>query len=264
MTRILIAWAVTGFLGLSAAMPAAAETDKRPLSRPGDDPAAAATLSPDQKNAIRALIRDYLVENPEIIDEAMDALREKKRLAKATRERQALSLYREALVSDPETPVVGNPQGDVTIVEFFDYQCGYCKRVFPALMKTVKNDGNVRLALKEFPILGPQSRFAAEASLASREQGKYRAFHMALMVVRGKLTEAKVMAVARSVGIDTGKLRKDMRATKIQTAIELNFKLADALGIRGTPAFIIGDRLVPGAISIETLRDLIAKARRNS
>lgn len=233
----------------------------------GAGPVAAAAdppLTPERRQEIEALVRDYLVKNPEIIVDAIDAMREKQRREKDERARAAVMTYRAALVEDPGTPVAGNPGGDVTIVEFFDYQCGYCKRVFPTLMKTVKEDGGVRLALKEFPILGPKSRYAAEAALASRKQGKYTAFHMALMALRGSLTEAAVEAVARSVGIDVAKLKDDMSDPAVRDQIEKNFALANALNIRGTPAFVIGDRLVPGAVNLETLKLLIAEARGKS
>ena len=253
------------WLAQSVAVPQArAETAGGSVSRPGDAGGSGAALSAEQERAIKNLVRDYLLKNPEIIVDAVNALRQKQRREKAARAKAALKTHSAAIFDDPLTPVVGNPNGDVTIVEFFDYQCGYCKRVFPALMQTIKNDGKVRLALKEFPILGPQSRFASEAALASRKQGKYAAFHIALMEVRGALSESTVMAVARSVGLDTQKLRKNMRDPEVQTLLEKNFKLAEALNIRGTPAFIIGDELVPGAVSIDRLRSLVAKARGES
>lgn len=233
----------------------------------GAGPVAAAAhppLTPERRQEIESLVRQYLLKNPEIIVDAIDAMREKQRREKDERAKAAVVAYRAALTRDPDTPVAGNPDGDVTVVEFFDYQCGYCKRVFPTLMKTVKEDGGVRLALKEFPILGPRSRYAAEAALAARKQGKYTAFHMALMALRGSLTEAAVEAVARSVGIDVAKLKDDMSDPAIRDQIEKNFALADALNIRGTPAFVIGDRLVPGAIDLKTLKSMIAEARGKS
>ncbi len=263
--RIWLIFAAAAWLAQSVAAPQArAEKASGSVSRPGDAGGSGAALSAEQERAIKNLVRDYLLENPEIIVDAVNSLREKQRRDKAGRTKAALKTYNAAIFHDPQTPIVGNPKGDVTIVEFFDYQCGYCKRVFPALMKTVKNDGKVRLALKEFPILGPQSRFASEAALASRKQGKYTAFHMALMEVRGALSEAKVMVVARSVGLNTKKLRKDMRDPEIQALLEKNFILAKALNITGTPAFVIGDELVPGAVSIDRLISLVAKARGKS
>ena len=221
-------------------------------------------LSPAQKQEIETLVRDYLMAHPEVIGEAIEALREKQRVAQETRAKAALTANRAALFDDADSPVVGNTAGDVTVVEFFDYQCGYCKRVFPSLMKSLKDDGGVRLVLKEFPILGPQSRYAATAALAARKQGKYSPFHMALMSVRGALTEETVDAVARSVGLDIPTLKNDMSDPAIRKAIEKNFALASALDIRGTPAFVIGDQLVPGAIDLETLRNLISEARGKS
>jgi protein-disulfide isomerase len=262
--RLWIVAVAAVYLALSVAPPLArAETTGGAVSQAGDS-AGAAALSAEQERAIKKLVRDYLLSNPEIIVDAVGAMRRKQRREESARAKAALKTYSAAIFDDPLTPVIGNPDGDVTIVEFFDYQCGYCKKVFPALMQTVKKDGNVRLALKEFPILGAQSRFASEAALASRRQGKYAAFHVALMKARGALSEAKVMAVARSVGLDTKRLRKDMRDPEVQALLEKNFKLAEALNIRGTPAFVIGDELVPGAVGIERLKSMVAKARSPS
>ncbi len=223
---------------------------------------ARAPLTSEQEKAVEDIVREYLTSNPEIIVEAIEKLRQKQRLAAEERAREAVKAHRDELFADATSPVAGNANGDVTVVEFFDYRCGYCKSVFAMLLKTVKNDGRVRLVFKEFPILGPASRFAAKAALAARKQGKYLAYHTALMRVRGNLSEAAVLAVAKSVGLDVARLKNDMHAPEIAAILERNFRLASALAIRGTPAFVIGDRLVPGAVNAETLKSLIAETRR--
>jgi len=217
-----------------------------------------------QEQAIREIVRDYLVEHPEVIVDAIEVLRERQRAQELENARHAVAANADALFEDPYTPVVGNPDGDVTIVEFFDYRCGYCKRVFPALMELLEEDGNIRLAMKEFPILGPDSRFAARAALAAREQDRYGDFHAKLMAARGELSEDAVMAIARSVGLDVDRLRNDMAAERIDEALERNFALAERLSIRGTPAFVIGDELVPGAIGLDQLRQMVEEQRERA
>lgn len=221
----------------------------------------AKALTPAQEQAVRKLVRDYLIENPEIIVEAMQRLRDKRQLAERERIAKVLVDYRTQIFENPRSPVTGNPKGDVTIVEFFDYQCTYCKQVMDRLLKTVEGDGKIKLVFKEFPILGPNSMFAARAALASRRQGKYFKFHELLMGFKGKLSQETVFVLAKSIGLDTKRLAKDMNDPKIRKMISRNFELAQRLKINGTPAFIIGDKLVPGAINQQQLDDYIASAR---
>ncbi len=155
----------------------------------------------------------------------------------------------------------GNPNGDVTLVEFFDYQCGYCKSVVDRVAGTVAKDKNVRWVFKEFPILGPVSVYASRAALAAHRQDKYQELHLAMMRSRGKLTEQKVLRFAAEAGLDVARLEADMKTPEIATLIERNMALAEALNVRGTPAFVIGDVVVPGAIDAATLNRLIAAAR---
>ena len=157
--------------------------------------------------------------------------------------------------------VAGNPQGDVTVVEFFDYQCGYCKAVQADTQTLIKGDSKLRFVLKEFPILGPASVVASKAALASRGQGKYVEFHNALMAQRGQLDEAVIMRLAKSVGLDTDRLKKDMDSPDVLKVIAANQALAEKLNIRGTPAFVFGDELVPGAIKLDDMKRLTDAAR---
>ncbi|MBB4287805.1 DsbA family protein [Roseospira goensis] len=218
-------------------------------------------LSAAEEAAVRALVRDTLLANPEIIAEALEVYQEREAAAQAERSRAAIQQHRAALEAADAADVIGNPDGDVTVVEFSDYQCGYCKRVFPALMQAVEADGNVRLVIRELPILGPESVLAARAAEASRAQGRYPEFHTALMAMKGGVSEAAIMQVAAEVGLDVERLRADMADPALDQRFAENIQLARALGISGTPAFVIGDALVPGAVSQEELNDLIAAAR---
>jgi protein-disulfide isomerase len=245
--RFLPAALLAGLLAVTAAPVLAQGTSK--------------ALTPAQEQAVRKLVRDYLIENPEIIVEAMQRLRQKRQRAERERIGKVLVAYRTQIFENPRSPIAGNPKGDVTIVEFFDYQCPYCKQVMDRLLKTVADDGKIRLVFKEFPILGPNSMFAARAALASRNQGKYFKFHELLMGFKGKLSQEAVFVLAKSIGLDTKRLARDMDDPKIRKMIARNLQLAQLLKINGTPAFIIGDRLVPGAISRQQLEAYVARAR---
>lgn len=225
-------------------------------------PAGAADgFTPEQEDRIGPLVREYLLNNPEVLEEAFTRLQQQRQEEAKARTRAALDSERRRLFEDPSSPVVGNPEGDVTIVEFFDYRCGYCKRVFPRVKRLLEEDSGIRLVLKEFPILGPASVYASRATLAAREQDLYEPFHDALMGWRGDLSNADVLQIARETGLDVERLQRDMADQKITDAIQGNMALAEALGINGTPAFIIGDTMVPGAVEIEALRDLVKRAR---
>ena len=208
------------------------------------------------------IIHDYLLAHPEVILEAVEKYQKQQEQASAQKQAQALVDRREELLHAAADPVIGNPNGDVTIVEFFDYRCPYCKSVAGTFVDLYEKDGKVRFVLKEFPILGPESEFAAKAALAAQKQGKYRELHMALMAFKGKLTEADVMRLATDSGLDAIRLAQDMETPDITESIARNHALAEALGVRGTPAFVIGDQLVPGAMSVDELRQRIAAARQ--
>ena len=214
-----------------------------------------------ERSAIERLVRDYLLRNPEIIEEALTALQAKKEAALEQRTRSAIIEHGEALRQHPVSPVSGNPHGDVTVVEFFDYQCGYCKRSLEVVMDLLKTDRQVRIVWKEFPILGPVSGFAARAAMAAKQQGEYLRFHVGVMSLPGRLTETAVMGVAKDIGLDVARLRRDMEDSAIDSYLEETAKLARAIGIRGTPAFVIGETLVPGAVDGARLRKIIAEAR---
>ncbi|MDP1613753.1 MAG: DsbA family protein [Sulfuritalea sp.] len=208
-----------------------------------------------------AVVRAYLLAHPEVVREALVALQQRETAAAAEASRRALTTHRDELTADPSSPVLGNLQGDVTVVEFFDYRCGYCKRVSPAVSALLAADPKVRLVLKELPILGPDSLLAAKSALAAHKQGRYADFHKGLLESPAVDAEA-IDALAVSLGLDMDRFKADRDDAATVAALEKNHRLANALGIGGTPAFVIGDRLVPGAADAQTLIGLVGAARR--
>jgi len=219
------------------------------------------TLSPKQKKEVETLIRDYLKKNPGLIIELLQDAQRFQEEQEAAQSRANLVAHREALYKDANAPVGGNPKGDVTIVEFFDYKCPYCKNVVPTLVEAIERDKRVRIVFKELPVLGPESVIAARAALAARKQNKYGDLHFALMGIKGGFSEAQIFAAAEGVGIDLKRLREDMRAKEIDDMLIANRRLASMLGIRGTPGFVIGDNIIRGAIDGDALAEAIADAR---
>ena len=222
----------------------------------------ATEITPERRQAIEAIIHDYLMQNPDVLIEALRAAEDKANRDADAKAALVLKDRRDEVFDDPATPVGGNPQGDVTIVEFFDYRCPYCKQVQPSLQALLDQDHNLRFIYKEIPVLGAPSVTAAHAALAARLQGKYEAFHAAMMAIKGQITDDVVYQVAGSVGLDVDRLKRDMAAPEIDQALKANLALAKALDIRGTPGFIIGDHIVPGAIDLDALKDLVADARK--
>jgi len=221
--------------------------------------AAAEPLSPEQKDAVEKMIHDYIVDHPQVL---FDALQSGAQSHAIDFSKQAIAANRDALLADPTSPVGGNPAGDVTVVEFFDYRCPYCKEVEPSLEALLAQDGKVRIVFKEFPILGPASLFASRIALAARAQGKYDAFHHEMINTKGAIDNATVERVATGVGIDLAKAKEAAKSAQIDQLIRRNYVLAEALHIQGTPAFVIGDELVQGTAEIDILKQLIAAARK--
>ncbi len=221
------------------------------------------SFSPTEKRSFEDLIRDFILKNPEIIIESIQGLKARDKRDAQARSKANLVKFRGELFNDPATPVGGNVKGDVTIVEFFDYRCSFCKRVFPALIKVLNADKNIRYVYKEFPILGAESVAASKAALAAwlTDKGKYEPFHRALMVTKGALPEQRVMKIAAKTGYDVKALKKTMADPRIGEMIKKNFALAQALDINGTPAFVIGDKIIRGAIGLAALKKLISQAR---
>ncbi|WP_374650484.1 DsbA family protein [Dongia sp.] len=213
---------------------------------------------------IGKLSRDYLLGNPEIIRDAIQALQAKEEAQKADFQSQAVTQHKDALFGDASDPVAGNLNGDVTLIEFFDYKCPYCKQVSPALEALLKEDPNLKIVFKEFPILGDASVLASRAALAAAKQEKYLPFHQALMAHRGALDLGSIAAIAASVGLDPQKLAEDMKSETIEKQLAATHELALSLSIRSTPTFIVGDKVMPGALSIEELKGLIEDVRKGS
>jgi len=255
----LAALAMIAATGLAAPATAAEETPQSTAK--GGLEGLAAPLSEAERRAIEGVVRDYILENPEIIREAVQILQQREQQASAERQRSAVKANLERLHDTGPLPVLGNPDGDVTVVEFFDYRCPYCRSVAPDLLRVIEDDGNVRLVLKEFPILGQESLFAARAAVAAAKQDAYETFHKRLMTEVNEVTRDSVLALAEDMGLDTAQLQADMNADGVDSYLRGSYGLAEALEIGGTPAFVVGDTLVPGALSAERLRTLIAEAR---
>lgn len=225
----------------------------------------------DQKKEMEKVIHDYLVNNPEVLLEASQALQQKQQQAMQEQAQGAIKENANQLFSDNLT-VMGNPKGGVTLVEFFDYQCIHCKKMAPALNNLIKKDKNLRIVYKEFPIFGKSSDTASRVALAAAMQGKYQAMHDALIQQDKRLTDQVVMDLAKSVGLDMTKLKTDMQSKTVTDALEANRQLAEKLHLMGTPAFVVGSTpngqlkanttpaFIPGAASEEALQDLINKA----
>lgn len=222
----------------------------------------ALTFSDNDRAAIESIIKDYLVnKHPEVLKEAYDELQRREQNSADLKSKQALADQKEKIFSDSNTPVGGNPQGDVTVVEFFDFQCGYCKMAEPSIEKLIKDDKGVKFIYKDFPILGTASVTAAEAALASIKQNKYIAFHDALMSRKEHLTEEVIYETAKNVGLNVEKLKKDMSDSAISKQIEKNIQLGSEVGVRGTPLFIIGDKFFPGAMQYDEMNKAVKDAR---
>ena len=225
------------------------------------DEARSGTFSEAEQAEIRALVRDYLLDNPEVIAEALTVLQARQMAEEEQTQREQLALLEDEVFRSVGSPTMGNPEGDVTLVEFFDYNCGYCKRVLDSVFQLAEEDSGLRVVFKELPILAPSSLTAARAALAAREQDRYVEYHNALMGHRGALSDDVIFRIAEDVGLDVDRLRQDMESEAVQEEIAANMALAERIGIRGTPAFIIGDQVIPGAVGLDTLRELVGQAR---
>lgn len=217
--------------------------------------------APSADAALEQAIRDYILAHPEVIAESLQKYQQQQEEAQKQARAQAVKGLKPQLMNTPASPVLGNPNGDVTVVEFLDYRCPYCKAMHQPIADMIAADGNVRVVIKEFPILGDDSLFAARAALAAGKQGKYAEMHAALMTFKGKLGAQDVENAAGQLGLDVVRLKDDMAAPDVDQELQQNYNLAESLGINGTPAFVIGDTLIPGAIKLEDLKAHIAKAR---
>ena len=240
-------------LAILLAAPAADAQDSQPA-----DPAVGFS-----EEEIEAIVRAYLMEHPEIIVEALQDFEAKRAEEEERRATEAISTLIQQLNENELSPVGGNPDGDVTIVEFYDYNCPYCKREAPEITKLLAEDGNIRFVYKEWPILSPDSEVAARVALAAWQQDEetYFQLHDTLMAHRGKLDKATIMAYAEAAGLDMAQLEKDMTSAAVEAEIQHVRQLAEQIGLTGTPAYIIDGKLVPGAVGIEELRKMVDAAR---
>ncbi len=212
------------------------------------------------ENLTDAAIERYIRSHPEVIEQSLQTLEAKREAEQREHQKAALKTKQNELLHDPASPVSGNPKGEITLVEFYDYRCGFCKRVASAVTEIQKVDSRVRVVYKDFPILGEPSELAAKAALASQAQGKHQVFHEALLASEGDMTKKKILKIAIAVGLNPKRLEADMANPKWQAVIAKNRALARDLGISGTPGFIVGNELVPGALDLNGLKELIARA----
>ncbi|MBY0360492.1 MAG: DsbA family protein [Phreatobacter sp.] len=218
----------------------------------------------EERARIESIIRDYLLKNPEVLQEALVELEKRQAQAEDRARAAAFSANRQALYRAPNQVVLGNPQGDVTLVEFFDYNCGFCKRALPETLELLRSDPRLRIVLKDFPVLGQGSMEAAQVAVALKLQisaPKYLEFHQKLLGGRGQANGARALEVAREVGADMARLQRDMQSPQVRDTLAENMRLAETLRINGTPTYVVGDEVVVGAVGLEKLRENLARAR---
>ncbi len=245
MSRILksIAVAIVILLGLQAGQPAHA-------------------LSERDKAQVEQIVRDYLKNNPRVLQDMINRLQALNEREAAVEAEKNIVANRTQVLGGDKSMVAGNPNGDVTVVEFFDYRCSYCRLAQPNIVRLLKEDSNVRVVFKEYPVLGPESITASRAAIASARQGKYVEYHMALMGLQEPLTDAVIYRVAGEVGLDVARLKQDMKDEAIDQLIADNHALAEKLGIEGTPNFVVGTQLLQGLVPYERMKEAIDKARK--
>jgi protein-disulfide isomerase len=229
-------------------------------------PVQAEDFSSTQRTEIEKIVKEYLIAHPEVLQEAMSELEKRQQEAEAAKHRAGVKEHAETLFNSPRQVTLGNPQGDVTFVEFFDYNCGYCKRALSDMLDLMKADPKLKVVLKEFPVLGPGSVEAAQVAVAVRMQDKtgkkYLDFHQKLLGGRGQADKARALAAAKEVGLDMGRLDKDMASDEVKATLEENMKVAEALGLNGTPSYVVGRDVVVGAVGLAALKEKVESARK--
>jgi protein-disulfide isomerase len=213
-----------------------------------------------QKSEIENVVKEMLSKNPEVIVNAMQAYQSKATAEADKKAAEQVAKLKDKLF-DPKDPIDGNPKGTIQVVEFFDYNCGYCKKVHDPMMELLKTEKDVKFIYKQFPILSESSKVAAKVALAADMQGKYRAVHEGLMAHKGALDEATVMDIATKAGVDKDKLKKDMEGPEVTARLSTSMDLANAIGAHGTPTFIFEDKVVPGAMGLDEMKKLVQTIR---
>jgi protein-disulfide isomerase len=221
----------------------------------------AAEFSTPQRGEIETIVREYLIAHPEVLQEAMAELEKRQTAAETEKHKSAVKDNAATIFSSPRQVNLGNPNGDVTFVEFFDYNCGYCKRAMTDMLTLMKDDPKLKVVLKEFPVLGPGSVEAAQVAVAVRMQDKtgkkYLEFHQKLLGGRGQADKAHALAAAKDVGLDMARIEKDMASPEVKATLEESLKVAEALGLNGTPSYVIGGDVVVGAVGLPALQEKI-------
>src|SRR6266853_954973 len=229
-------------------------------------PTQAQAFSANQRGEIERITREYLVQHPEVLQEAIAALEKRQQAADVEAHQAAIKENAATLFGSQHQVVLGNPQGDVTMVEFFDYNCAYCKRALADMLDLLKTDSKLKVVLKEFPVLGEGSTQAAQVAVAVRMQDetgkKYLEFHQKLLGGRGAADRVRALAVAKELGLDMARLEKDMASDEVKATIEESMKLAEALGVRGTPSYVVGSDVVVGAVGLDALREKVSAVRK--
>ena len=227
--------------------------------------ASAQSFSDTQRSDIEGIVKSYLIAHPEVLEEAMAELNKRQAAAETEKHEMSVAKNADTIFNSPRGVTLGNKDGDVTFVEFFDYNCGYCKRAMADMLDLMKSDPKLKVVLKEFPVLSPGSVEAAQVAVAVRMQDptgkKYLDFHQKLLGGRGQADRARALAAAKEAGLDTAKIEKDLASPEVRATIEENFKLAEAMGMNGTPSYVIGKQVVIGAIGLDGLKEKISAAR---
>ena len=223
-------------------------------------------FSEAQRSEVERIVRDYLVAHPEVLQEAIAELEKRQAAAETAKQQAGVRENKEVLFNSPHQVTIGNQQGDVTMVEFFDYNCGYCKRALTDLLDLMKSDPKLKVVLKEYPILGPDSVEAARVAVAVRMQdadgARYLAFHRKLLENRGRNDKARALAAAQEAGLDMARLERDLDSPEVTKSIDEATRLGKALAINGTPGYVVGDRVIIGALGEQALKDGVAAARK--
>lgn len=254
---------------LSFALCSLQATAAAPLA-PTTTVTASNSFSQEQAKQIQKIVHDYLVQNPQVLVEASQAYQEQEMAKAKNKTQQAVAKNAASLFKATASPTIGNLNGDVTLIEFLDYQCTHCREMSNIMATLIKSDNKLRVVIKELPIFGGSSKFAAQASIAAIKQGpdKFLPFHKKLLETPPPLTNDKVLAAAKAVGLNVQQLQTDMKNKAVDDQINDNFKLAQNLGLLGTPAFIVANRsgshveYVPGAVTVDSLKQTIAKVRK--
>ena len=256
MTRLAL-----GLIASLASLPALAED--LPKTAPADG-SVESTMTEVERKAFRDEVRAYLLEHPEVLIEAMDVLQQREEDASLARDVQTVSTHSDVIFNNPNDWVGGNPDGDITLVEFMDYRCGYCRKAYSEVDELIKTDGNIRFVVKEFPILGDASMLSAQFAIALRQlhgDEAYAKAHDALMTLRGEPTPETLARLATDLGLEAKPIIDRMNAPEVMAVIKDNYALAEQMEITGTPAFVLKDTVMRGYAPLETMQDFVKDAR---